>query len=83
MDTTNEYLKGRAECSGVHTKLLFTVVSRCGPPHKDILARWVKNTLTKAGLNTKMFSSHSCRSFASSKAKNMSVDLGNILRMGY
>ena len=65
-----------------HTKFLFTTVSPYGPPHKDTIARWVKNTLTQAGVNTNIFSSHSCRSSASSKADNMGVDLDNILKMG-
>ena len=51
--------------------------------HKDTIPRWVKNTLTKAGVNTNIFSSHSCRLCASSKTNNMGVDLDNILEMGY
>ena len=47
-------------------------------PHKGTIARWVRNTLTQAGVNIKIFSSHSCRSFASSKVENMGVDLNNI-----
>ena len=42
----------------------------------------MKNTLTQAVVNTNIFSSHSCRSSASSKANNMGVDLDNILKMG-
>ena len=67
MDATNEYPKRRAE---------YNVVPY-GPPHKDTIARWIRNTLTQAEVNTKIFSSHSCRSFASSKVKNMDVDLNN------
>ena len=33
-------------------------------------------------MNTDIFSSHSCRSSASSKTDNMAVDLDNILKMG-
>ena len=34
-------------------------------------------------MNTNVFSSHSCRSPASSKTDNMGVDLDSILKMGY
>ena len=82
MAATKEYLKRRAEYNVAHTKFLFTTVSPYGPPHKDTIARWVKNTLTQAGVNTNTFSSHSFRSSASSKTNNMGVDLDTILKMG-
>ena len=81
MAATKEYIKRRAEYNIVHTKFLFTTASPYGPPHKYTIARWVKNRLTQAGVNTNILSSHSCRS-ASSKANNMGMDLDNILKMG-
>ena len=33
------------------------------PPDKDTVARCVKNTLTQVGVNTNIFSSHSCISY--------------------
>ena len=60
MAATKEYLKRRAEYSVAHTKFLFTNVNPYGPPHKDTIARWVKNTLAQAGVNAKCFSSYSC-----------------------
>ena len=82
MAATKEYVKCRAEYNIAHTKFLFTTKSPDGPPHKDTIARWVKNTLTQAGVNTNIFSSHSCRSSTSSKVDNMGVDLDTILKMG-
>ena len=83
MAATIEYLKHRAEYNVAHTIFFFfTTVSPYGPPYKDTIARWVKNTLAQAGANRKTFSSHSCRSSASSKADNMDVDLDTILKMG-
>ena len=82
MAATKEYLKRRAEYNVAYTKFLFTTLSLYVPPHKDRIVRWVKNTLTQAGVNTNNFSSHSCRSSASSKVSNMGVDLDNILKMG-
>ena len=80
MTATKKCLKHRAEYNVAHTKCLFMTVSPYGPTYKDTIARWVKNTLTQAGVNTNIFSSHSCRSSASSKANNMGVDLDNILK---
>ena len=81
MATTNEYLKRRAEYSVAHTKVLVTTVSPYGPLHKGKITRWVKSTPTKAEVSTKNFSSHSCRSSASSNANNMGMDLNIILKM--
>ena len=64
MAATKEYLKRRAEYNVTHTKVLFTTVSHFGPPHKETIARWVKNTLAQAGMKTNIFLSHSCRSSA-------------------
>ena len=83
MAATKEYLKRRAEYNIAHTKFLFTTKSPYGPPHKDTIARWVKNTLTQAGVNTNIFSSHSCRSSATSKVDNMDVGLDSILKTGW
>ena len=78
---TKEYLKRGAEYNVVHAKFLFTIVSPYGPPQKDTIATWVKNTRAQAGVNTKSFSSRSCRSSASIKAHNMGVDMDTILKM--
>ena len=83
MAATKEYLKRRAEYNVAHTKCLFTTVSPCGPSQSDTIARWVKNKLAQTGVNTKIFSSHSCRSSASSKDDNMGVDLDTILKLRY
>ena len=63
-------------------KFLFTTVSPYGPPQKDTIVRWVKNTWKKyKRVNTKNFSSQSCISSARSKADNMGMDLNTILKM--
>ena len=82
MTATKEYLKPRAEYNVAHTKFMFTTASPDDPPHKDTIARWMKNTLTHAEVNTNIFSSYICRLSASSKTNNMGVDLDNILKMG-
>ena len=78
MTATKEY---PTEYNVAHTKFLITTISPYGPPHKDTIARWVKNTLTKSS-SEYIFSSHSCRLSASSKANNMGLDLDAILKMG-
>ena len=82
IDATNEYLKRRSEYHVAHTKFLFTKVCTYGPLHKHTVARWVKNTLTQAAVNTVFFSRHSFRLSGSSKTENVGVDFYNILKMG-
>ena len=60
MAATKEYLKWRAEHNVAHRKFLFTTASPYSSPHKGTIARWVKNTLSQVGVNTNIFSSHSC-----------------------
>ena len=52
MAATNEYLKRTEKYNVTHTKLLFITVSPYGLSHKETITRWVKNTLTQAGVNT-------------------------------
>ena len=68
MNATNQYLKRRTEYNVAHTKFLFTTLSSHRAPHKIKIARWVKNTFSKAGLDANIFSSHNCNSSGSSKA---------------
>ena len=78
MTATKEY---PTEYNVAHTKFLITTISPYGLPHKDTIARWVKNTLTKSS-SEYIFSSHSCRLSASSKANNMGLDLDIIQKWG-
>ena len=49
---------------------------------KDTLARWVKQTLRLAGVDTDCFGPHSCRSASSSKAFATGASLHSILKSG-
>ncbi len=55
----------------------------CFKPHKpiskDTLSRWVKLTLTKAGINTTVYKAHSTRS-ASTSAAAATLDISTILK---
>ena len=61
------------------TKLFITTKKPYRAASSDTLRRWVKNTLTKAGIFN--FSAHSCRSASTSKAMALNIDLEEILRL--
>jgi len=55
-------------------------------PHKpvssDTIARWLKETLKDAGINTDIFTAHSTRSASTSKAKAQGATIEEILNRG-
>ena len=53
-----------------------------GPASIDTLARWVKTTLTLAGIDTSVFGAHSCRAASTSQAFRKGVALSEILAAG-
>ena len=65
------------------TKSLFiTQVRPFKPASKDTIARWIRETLSKAGIDTSVFSPNSARSAASSTAKKGRVPIDTILKTG-
>ena len=54
------------------------------PPFREAsqqtIARWIKLTLVRAGLDTSIFSPHSTRSAATNKAKSGNIPLLTILK---
>ena len=50
------------------------------PVHVDTVSRWIKTTLTNAGVNTEMFAAHSTRSASMSAASIRQVPLETIMR---
>ena len=54
------------------------------PPHKSVsgttVGRWVKDYLSLAGIDSRIFSAHSTRGAASSKAAKMGVPIDSILK---
>ena len=52
-------------------------------PHKkaskDNVFRWIKLTMSEAGINSGLFTSHSSRSASASKAIEVNVDLQTVL----
>ena len=53
-----------------------------GPASIDTLARWVKQTMIAAGIDTTIFHLHSCRAALTSKTDAAGVPLHQILRAG-
>ena len=49
---------------------------------KDTTARWVKEMLTRAGIDPKIFQAHSKRSASTSKALVKGANINDILKMG-
>jgi len=74
VDALNTYL-GRRNQRVSHTVTGLFITNK-KPFHT--LRRWVKQTLTKAGIYN--FSPHSCRSASTSKASSINIDLEEILK---
>lgn len=51
-----------------------------GPISKDTLSRWIKLSLTKAGINTQKYKAHSTRAASTSAAAAASIDINKILQ---
>ena len=75
----NIYLE-KTEVLRQNTKQLFVSHIR---PHKavsrDTISRWVKEVLQSSGIDTSIFTPHSCRSAASSKCKSSGFSLKTII----
>ena len=77
----NEYLRRTETLRGENTDNLFVLHRK---PHtvasKDTIARWIKNTMTLAGVDTKRFGPHSVRSASTSAARQSGLPLDKILK---
>ena len=60
--------------------LFITTVKPHKKASKDSISRWIKLTMSKARINSGLFTSHSCRSASTSKAIEVNVDLHAILK---
>ena len=75
-----EYLERTAPLRNEHTELFISFQRPYLPVSKDTIARWVKSTLKSAGINTNIFSAHSCRAASTSAAKAAGLNLKDIMR---
>ena len=82
--TSEEYIfraKPWREKSNLNQLLLSHIESH-SPVKTCTLLRWICQVLEYAGINTKMFTSHSVRAASTSKAKTLGISLSQILKKG-
>ena len=60
-------------------KLLISYVKPHKEVSKDTVSRWIKDVLKSSGIDINTFTSHSCRSAASSKARIVGIHMSKIL----
>lgn len=69
------------ECVNAHRESLFIAIRK---PYKAVsaqtISRWIKQTLGDSGIDTAIFTAHSTRHAATSRAFNVGVDLDTIRR---
>ncbi|XP_064637118.1 uncharacterized protein LOC135493595 [Lineus longissimus] len=75
-----EYLKRTEFLRGEHKSLFISSIKPHGPVAKDTISRWVKEVMKEAGVDTDIFSPHSVRGAATSKAKLAKVAIATILK---
>ena len=73
-----EYLKKTASVRE-KPQLLLCHAKPHGPASKDTIARWIKQVMSEAGIDTKVFKAHSTRSASTSAAKAADVPIQVIL----
>lgn len=73
-----EYLKRTAQVRK-QPQLLLCHARPHGPASKDTIARWIKQVLSEAGIDTNVFKAHSTRSASTSAAKSAAVPIQDIL----
>lgn len=82
LEAINEYQSRRKELSVKDTSFLFTTKKPHKKPAPDTLSKWIKNFMIDAGIDTRIFKPHSCRSASTSKAADKGMDLDTILKYG-
>ena len=78
----HEYCTRRRNLDINHNALFFTYGKPYREPSSDTVARWVKDIMQKSGINTNVFTPHSCRSASTSAAKTAGASMETILKHG-
>jgi hypothetical protein len=73
-----EYL-ARTKILRRHSKLLISYIKPHAEVSKDTIARWIKTIIVKSGIDINVYSAHSVRSAASSKARKLFVPIREIM----
>ena len=74
-----EYLK-RTKDLRKHDSLFIAIIKPHGPISGATFARWIKNVLLYSGIDPRIFTAHSTRGAATSRASLDNVPLGTILK---
>ena len=81
--TLERYLELTEHMRDNHTKLFISYSKPHKPVSKDTVSRWVKLTLSMAGVDTDIYAAHSTRAAATSKAKYKHVPLTSIMKAAH
>lgn len=80
VDVLKEYLSRTKPLRGPESKLFISYTKPHQCVSKDTLARWIKDTLNRAGVDTSLFGAHSTRSASASAAVSRGVPLVTIMK---
>ena len=79
MEVIKEYLRRTKVFRDGHTQLLLSYLKPHLPISKDTLARWIRDVLHKAGVDTQ-FGAHSTRSASTSAAASKGLPIDIVLK---
>ena len=77
----NEYLKRTVRLRNNCNKLFISYIKLFGPVTKDTISRWLKNVMSRSGIDINTVSAHSVRAASTSKAYANLVPVDNILKV--
>ena len=75
-----EYIKKTRDLRKEERRLFVSYQKPHGPVSKDTIARWIRDTLTQAGIDTGRYGAHSTRSASTSAAAASEVPVTTILK---
>lgn len=75
----NAYIERTEKLRGDNSQLLISYQKPFAPVSTDTIARWLKNVLREAGIDTTRFAAHSTRAASSSAAKANDIPIDVIL----
>ena len=73
------YINWTSALRGDETKLFISHIKPHRQASRDTISRWIRETMTNAGVDTSTFKPHSTISAATSKAKAVAVHIQDIL----
>lgn len=80
INAIEQYQKRTANLRGPENRLFIACVKPFKAVTKSTISRWVKQLMTKAGININVFGTHSCRSASTSSLAFSGVPINNIMK---